>query len=710
MKKLNKRGFTMVELLATIVIIGILGTVGVVGVTKSIKSAKDRYYVAQNKLFISAAQTYFTDNKSRLPMKSGTTKKVTLKTLNDENYIEKMVDYSKKSYKDDSFVTVTKLGLNMYSYSGKLVDSTGTAQEYKESGKNDAKITFRIDGTIFSDTVTKYTNSKKTVNINITDTDDIAGYIISITKRDKTVNEMDYIEAGGATNASNQITISTDKYGDGEYRVKVKVYDKYNDQMSEISGKIVVDTIAPTCKNSITPSKPDGKNNWYVSETIKTNPECEDLDKNGSDKNASGCDEKKFKVITTGALGDKTSTNKSLSVKIDGKSTLTYKIYDKAGNETTCKKIELQKDSTKPSCTDEKSIIEASNTAYKKGEWTRENIILSATCTDKTSKCVNNSPSLKFDSTMNEQKSVTIEDYAGNTNICTKTQVKIDKTPPLCGSPWGGNTSWVKNNVTITVSWSDPDSGPNANPPLLSYTYADNIDTTTAGAQGNGNGGTVCDIVGNCTTCPANQTVRIDKTKPVTDIENGNDNNWVNTDYSFTVKTTVGSSCIDHLERQIDGGSWKTINTTRTSYSTNTWSEERDSKVCYRAISVSGVEGKEGCTQVKIDKTAPQPIFHHDKDSIEIYAKCGEDPTVKDDKSGSGKASFYAEYAHVSDDPHPENDCGLNEDWGTCRQYTDSSTQPEKKTKFKCKDKVGNESSGYKPLTCTGKKDKFKCN
>ena len=248
MKKLNKRGFTMVELLATIVIIGILGTVGVVGVTKSIKSAKDRYYVAQNKLFISAAQTYFTDNKSRLPMKSGTSKKVTLQTLNKENYIEKMVDYGKDSYKDDSFVRVTKLGLNMYSYSGKLIDSKGTVQEYKESGKNNAKITFRIDGTIFSDTVTKYTNSKKTVNINITDTDGIAGYIISITKRDKTVNEMDYIEVGGAITASNQITISTDKYGDGEYRVKVKVYDKYNDQMSEISGKIVVDTIAPTGK------------------------------------------------------------------------------------------------------------------------------------------------------------------------------------------------------------------------------------------------------------------------------------------------------------------------------------------------------------------------------------------------------------------------------------------------------------------------------
>ena len=129
MRRLNKRGFTMVELLATIVIIGILGTVGVVGVTKSIKSAKDRYYVAQNKLFISAAQTYFTDNKSRLPMKSGTFKQVTLETLTNSNYIEKMVDYNKSEYNKDSYVTVTKLGLNMYSYEGNLIDSKKTVQK-----------------------------------------------------------------------------------------------------------------------------------------------------------------------------------------------------------------------------------------------------------------------------------------------------------------------------------------------------------------------------------------------------------------------------------------------------------------------------------------------------------------------------------------------------------------------------------------------------
>ena len=402
MRRLNKRGFTMVELLATIVIIGILGTVGVVGVTKSIKSAKDRYYVAQNKLFISAAQTYFTDNKSRLPMKSGTFKQVTLETLTNSNYIEKMVDYNKSEYNKDSYVTVTKLGLNMYSYEGNLIDSKKTVQKYKESGENDAKVTFRIDGTIFSHTVTKYTNSKKTVNINITDTDGIAGYIISITKSNKTVNEMDYIEAGGATNASNRITISTDKYGDGEYRVKVKVYDKYNDQISYISGKVVVDTIAPTCKYT------GASTNWQnTSRTITYT---------GEDK-LSGLDKNTIKEISYG-------NGNSVVKTIKGEK---YSIKDNAGNITVCDytatDINIYYDKEGPECK-----YDGESTAWVQ----KRDIKVSGD--DKGGVGCSDSKVISFTETAEKGNisNVVIKDKLGNATTCSKNElnVYVDSTPP----------------------------------------------------------------------------------------------------------------------------------------------------------------------------------------------------------------------------------------------------------------------------------------
>ena len=517
MRRLNKRGFTMVELLATIVIIGILGTVGVVGVTKSIKSAKDRYYVAQNKLFISAAQTYFTDNKSRLPMKSGTFKQVTLETLTNSNYIEKMVDYNKSEYNKDSYVTVTKLGLNMYSYEGNLIDSKKTVQKYKESGENDAKVTFRIDGTIFSHTVTKYTNSKKTVNINITDTDGIAGYIISITKSNKTVNEMDYIEAGGATNASNRITISTDKYGDGEYRVKVKVYDKYNDQISYISGKVVVDTIAPTCKYK------GASTNWQnTSRTITYT---------GEDK-LSGLDKNTIKEISYG-------NGNSVVKTIKGEK---YSIKDNAGNITVCDytatDINIYYDKEGPECK-----YDGEST-----EWVQKRDI-KVSGDDKGGVGCSDSKVISFTETAEKGNisNVVIKDKLGNATTCSKNElnVYVDSTPPKLENINNQLSDWQNKGFRMELIINPSKSGIEK-----IIRYEDNVEAATITSAASEDGGTnfsyynynitqyttgtwekeqdtyVCYKVIGRTGLPSNTKctqVRIDTTPPelVTDVDSG---------------------------------------------------------------------------------------------------------------------------------------------------------------------------------------------
>lgn len=457
MRRLNKRGFTMVELLATIVIIGILGTVGVVGVTKSIKSAKDRYYVAQNKLFISAAQTYFTDNKSRLPMKSGTFKQVTLETLTNSNYIEKMVDYNKSEYNKDSYVTVTKLGLNMYSYEGNLIDSKKTVQKYKESGENDAKVTFRIDGTIFSHTVTKYTNGKKDVYITINDDDGIAGYIISITKSNKTVNEMDYIEAGGATNASNRITISTDKYGDGEYRVKVKVYDKYNDQISYISGKVVVDTIAPTCKYK------GASTNWQnTSRTITYT---------GEDK-LSGLDKNTIKEISYG-------NGNSVVKTIKGEK---YSIKDNAGNITVCDytatDINIYYDKEGPECK-----YDGEST-----EWVQKRDI-KVSGDDKGGVGCSDSKVISFTETAEKGNisNVVIKDKLGNATTCSKNElnVYVDSTPPKLENINNQLSDWQNKGFRMELIINPSKSGIEK-----IIRYEDNVEAATITSAASEDGGT----------------------------------------------------------------------------------------------------------------------------------------------------------------------------------------------------------------------------
>ena len=89
MSKKNK-GFTMVELLAVIVILGILSIISVTAVQGIIAKAKERYYKSQEESFVMAAQSYLNNNKKKQPKVSGQTVKVYLKLLEiDKDLVNK---------------------------------------------------------------------------------------------------------------------------------------------------------------------------------------------------------------------------------------------------------------------------------------------------------------------------------------------------------------------------------------------------------------------------------------------------------------------------------------------------------------------------------------------------------------------------------------------------------------------------------------------
>ena len=63
----NNKGFSLVELLAAIVIMGILTGIGIVSVTYLINKTEKEYYKAQESEIIMAAKSYTQDNRSFLP-------------------------------------------------------------------------------------------------------------------------------------------------------------------------------------------------------------------------------------------------------------------------------------------------------------------------------------------------------------------------------------------------------------------------------------------------------------------------------------------------------------------------------------------------------------------------------------------------------------------------------------------------------------------
>ena len=66
---MNRKGFTLLELLATIIILGLLTTVVIGVVLPLLNRGNNEYYKNQENMLVLAARDYFTDNRSKLPNK-----------------------------------------------------------------------------------------------------------------------------------------------------------------------------------------------------------------------------------------------------------------------------------------------------------------------------------------------------------------------------------------------------------------------------------------------------------------------------------------------------------------------------------------------------------------------------------------------------------------------------------------------------------------
>lgn len=106
--KLNKQGFTMVELLAALAILAIFSGIAVIAVTRYQEKARKDSYEAMEASAFSAAQNYIQDKGIVVSTSSPKTFKVS--DLVDEGYLPKLQDpRSKDSYcHNGSTVTVKK--------------------------------------------------------------------------------------------------------------------------------------------------------------------------------------------------------------------------------------------------------------------------------------------------------------------------------------------------------------------------------------------------------------------------------------------------------------------------------------------------------------------------------------------------------------------------------------------------------------------------
>lgn len=116
MKK-KKNGYTIVEVLAVVLIIGLLLAIAVPVVNKQLNDFRGDYYVKLEESIKSGGQEYIADKKFSKPKKLLYSEIITLKELEDGKYIDEVVDYVGKSCDlEESYVVVVKVAENKYDY------------------------------------------------------------------------------------------------------------------------------------------------------------------------------------------------------------------------------------------------------------------------------------------------------------------------------------------------------------------------------------------------------------------------------------------------------------------------------------------------------------------------------------------------------------------------------------------------------------------
>ena len=228
----------MVEIIATVAILGVISTIAIFSVTNIIERGKQEHYESVEKTIKMSAESYAQANRKYLPKNVGEKKKIYLNQLIEDNYVEKVYDYyDKECYADQSYVQIFKYSKTDYSYMTYL-----KCPDYSnEEDINEGVPQIKIDMTEPTEKNVKKTDAK----ITITDDKKLLSYSITIYKNGKEIYTTGNVEANYETNIRKNYDIS--KYTPGTIKVVVKAINIYGLEDTKTKEKTYADTYAPEC-------------------------------------------------------------------------------------------------------------------------------------------------------------------------------------------------------------------------------------------------------------------------------------------------------------------------------------------------------------------------------------------------------------------------------------------------------------------------------
>ncbi len=321
--RLNRKGFTLVELLAVVVILGIIMTVSIPAVSKWINRGKSESKAAQEKTLLLAGESYAQGNSKVLPKAIGDTKLIKAEDLKKANYLkEDLIDADKKNCMKDSFVRIYKYDKNGYTYTAYLYCEGDVVPNTIEGVQPTISIEFtgdNLEEEIYQDV----SSSGFRITINGGEKDGknlgIDGYTYSISVKYADTGEIVEIFNSGSLNAGGKdklvIEKSLKEYTNittlSEFMITVEAYNRDGGYLKETANSKYGDSNGPTCGDI---EGQAGEDEWFTTPRTSTiSVKCID------EKNGSGC----LKEVFT----------KSWNTEVEDD---VITITDNAGNSTDC--------------------------------------------------------------------------------------------------------------------------------------------------------------------------------------------------------------------------------------------------------------------------------------------------------------------------------------------------------------------------------------
>ena len=512
-KEKQKRGFTMIELLAVLVILGIIMVIAVPSVVGYLQDSKQKYYEQLEDSVMTAGKEYFSDHRSLLPRENGQIYSVDIADLVTDGYTSDVLD-SDGNGTCTGKVYVKRLATADFEYNACIscgqVDTAGK-REYESTS------VFCTNGS----------------------TGGIPGWVCDKPK-DNPTDDCFMIQIPNSFKVPQCTTVEESARLQG-----ISLEGIVLNNGEDIGDRVPADTTGVDYKKY-------GNYKIYYTYKQVLNPAGD-----------------KYNTNVT-VYDDKAPSEPVITMHTDSENGAVYNCTSASNCSWTGKNVYITFTAQDLSdCATEGSGVKEFLYRYgTSGNWQS----VGATKTTQNGQFVYKATvvrSTTYDGPI-QVKAVDSAKSTGTSNnlegAVTGAYLMVDKTPPTCTSS-GGNPAWINQGTRILIgTCSDANSGCAGN---ASKKYSADINSTKESP------GTVSDNVGNSTVCPANQTVRIDKTKPTVSLSvTSQDSRY----HTTTANVTVGQSdnlsgvtqmCILLNDNNVSNCSWQNYTDAAQARSTN---------------------------------------------------------------------------------------------------------------------------------------------